>query len=71
MASYLVTWSVDIDGVGDEREAAEEALKLICHPESQALCFDVRKEGRKKTVLVDLSVEEDATEELGRSTRRK
>jgi hypothetical protein len=71
MPSYLVTWSIDIDNVNDEREAAEEALKIMMDPESRALRFQILRPGTKRTVAVDLDDEETVVEQLRRAARRK
>lgn len=63
MTEYLVTWSIDIDAVDNERQAAEAALAIMRDPESGALCFEVSRPGKRK-VHVDLERDETAVEQL-------
>lgn len=70
MADYLVTWTIDIDDVGDERQAAEAALAIMRDTWSEALVFSVKEHSpHSRRVNVDLGVRETAADQLRRSTR--
>ena len=60
MASYLVTWKIDIDA-DSHREAAEQARMLQLNPESLAVVYEVQQTGpvkRTHSVEIDLLAEE-------------
>ena len=52
MATYLVTWTIDIDAESPE-EAAVEALRIQQDPESEADHFEVKNQKTKKVTAVN------------------
>lgn len=51
--TYLVTWTIDIDA-SSEREAAEIAHEIQLDPDSTAVVFSVRRDGRTRSTVIDL-----------------
>jgi hypothetical protein len=51
--TYAVTWTIDVDA-SSERKAAEIAHGFQLDPDSTAVVFSVRRDGKTRPTIVDL-----------------
>jgi hypothetical protein len=54
-STYAVTWTIDVDAFS-EREAAEIAHSYQLDPDSTAVVFSVRRDGKTRPTIIDLDV---------------
>lgn len=60
MATYLVTWTIDIEA-NSPTQAAIDALKIQRRPGGTAVVFEVKKHGSDKSTTIDLIKNFDLT----------
>jgi len=62
MASYLVTWEIDIEA-DSPQDAARQALAIQRDAESSAICFTVTHQTTQTKIAVDLENPEEENPE--------